>query len=140
MKNNVSLHTTPTLITPADLLQPKIQKIPSFADKVKLPPNPVQERTLARFNKMSEKDPDAHDFIPLDLFTHYYRLAEVCNITEGCFISQNNGHRYYNANKGADPKTIANLFYCGLLNIVYPSPILRNKHASSRHLYCCKAL
>ena len=125
MKNNVSFHSTPTLITPADILQPRTQKIPSFADKVKIPPNPVQERTLARFNKISEKKPESHEYIPLEMFMHYYRLAEVCNITEGCFISQNNGHRYFNANEGADPKTIANLFHCGLLNMVCPSANLQ---------------
>jgi len=123
MKNNISLHTTPTLITPADLLQPK--NIPSFADKVRLPPNPVQERTLARFNKISVKNPDSHDFISLETFMHYYRLSEVCNITEGCFISQTNGHRYFNAGEGADPSMVSTLFHCGLLQTICPSANLQ---------------
>ena len=125
LKNNISLHSTPTLITPADLLRPTNQKIPSFADKVKLPPNPVQERTLARFNKVSEKKSETYEFISLETFMHYYRLAEVCNITDGCFISQNNGHRYFNVDEGTDPKLVATLFHCGLLNMICPSANLQ---------------
>jgi hypothetical protein len=123
MKNNISLHTTPTLITPADLLQPK--NIPSYAEKAKMPANPVQERTFARFNKISVKNPDSHDFISLETFMQYFRLAEVCNITEGCFISQINGHRYFNAGEGADPGMVATLFYCGLLQTICPSANLQ---------------
>jgi hypothetical protein len=116
MKNNITLHTTPTLISPTDLLQPN--KIPSYAEKAKLPPNPVQERTFARFNKISVKNPDSHDFISLETFTHYYRLAEVCNITEGCFISQTNGHRYFNAGEGADPSLrLTRLQICDLCEL-----------------------
>ena len=123
MKNNITLHTTPTLISPTDLLQPN--KIPSYAEKAKLPPNPVQERTFARFNKISVKNPDSHDFISLETFTHYYRLVEVCNITEGCFISQTNGHRYFNAGEGADPSLVSTLFHCGLLQTICPSANLQ---------------
>jgi len=123
MKHNITLHTTPTLITPTDLLQPN--KTVSYADKAKLPANPVQERTFARFNKISVKNPDMHDFIPLETFTHYYRLAEVCNITEGCFISQINNSRYFNAGEGADPNLVSTLFHCGLLQSICPSANLQ---------------
>lgn len=123
MKNNITLHTTPTLISPTDLLQP--HKIPSYAEKAKLPPNPVQERTFARFNKISVKNPDSHDFISLETFTHYYRLAEVCNITEGCFISQINNSRYFNAGEGAEPTLVSTLFHCGLLQTICPSANLQ---------------
>jgi hypothetical protein len=90
-----------------------------------MPANPVQERTFARFNKISVKNPDSHDFISLETFMHYFRLAEVCNITEGCFISQINGHRYFNAGEGADPGMVATLFYCGLLQTICPSANLQ---------------
>jgi hypothetical protein len=54
IKNNTPIHTTPRLITPVDLLEPKLQKTPSFADKAKMPANLVVEntRTFLRFNKI----------------------------------------------------------------------------------------
>jgi hypothetical protein len=127
IKNNTHIHTTPRLITPTDLLEPKLQKTPSFADKAKMPANPVVEytRTFLRFNKIPQKNPDEHEFIPLETFVQYYRLAKVSNIIEGCFVSQSKGFRLFNVTEGADPKFVQTLFYCGLVNMIYPRANLK---------------
>ncbi|KAH8515615.1 hypothetical protein H0E87_004170 [Populus deltoides] len=121
VKHNTPIQTVPKLVTPSDMLQPKLQKIPSFADKAKMPANPVAQpnKSFLRFNKIQTKDPDSHEFIPLETFVHYYMLAEVCNIGEGYFISNQKDFWYYNMTEGADPKLVQTLFYCGLLNMVY---------------------
>ncbi|KAH8515740.1 hypothetical protein H0E87_004256 [Populus deltoides] len=100
---------------------------PLVKDKAKMPANPVAQpnKFFLRFNKIQTKDPDSHEFIPLETFVHYYRLAEVCNISEGYFISNQKDFRYYNMTEEADPKLVQTLFYCGLLNMVYPGTNLK---------------
>jgi hypothetical protein len=120
-------HNTPIQSTPSDMLKPSLQKIPSFSDKAKMPANPVVQKTRSyeRFNKIKTKNPDSHEFISLEVFDHYYNLAEVCNIGEHYFISNQKNFRLYNITEGADPKLVQTLFYCGLLNTIYPGTNLK---------------
>jgi hypothetical protein len=127
VKHNTPIQSTPHLVTPSDMLRPNLQKIPSFADKAKMPANPVvqKSRSYERFSKTKIKDFDSHDFISLEVFDHYYNLAEVCNIGEHFFISNQKNYRLYNVTEGADPKLAQTLFYCGLLNTIYPGTNLK---------------
>ena len=127
VKHNTPIQSTPHLVTPSDMLKPILQKTPSFADKAKMPANPVVQKTRSyeRFNKTKIKDFDSHDFISLEVFDHYYNLAEVCNIGEHFFISNQKNYRLYNITEGADPKLAQTLFYCGLLNTIYPGTNLK---------------
>jgi hypothetical protein len=127
VKHNTPIQSTPQLITPSDMLKPNLQKIPSFADKAKMPANPVVQKTRSyeRFTKTKIKDPESHEFISLETFDHYYNLAEVCNIGEHYFISNQKNFRLYNITEGADPKLVQTLFYCGLLNTIYPNANLK---------------
>lgn len=127
VKYNTPLQSVPQLITPTDVLQPKLAKVPSFADKVKQPPNPIANRTMARFQKIKVNNPDSHEFIPIETFDHYYTLAEsTCSDEQNhFFISENKGFRLYNVTIGASPKFVQTLYYCGLLNAIYPSANLK---------------
>ncbi|KAL3570520.1 hypothetical protein D5086_027769 [Populus alba] len=110
-----------------DIIQPKVSKVPTFADKAKMPASPVVNRAFARFNKIKAINPDDHEFIPLETFDHYYALAEsTCSDEQNhFFISETKGFRLFNVTIGASPKFVQTLFYCGLLNAAYPSPNLK---------------
>lgn len=127
VKHNTPIQSVPRLITPADIIQPKISKTPTFADKAKMPASPVIPRTLSRFQKVRVQNPDDHEFIPIETFDHYYTLAEsTCSDEQNhFFISETKGFRLYNVTIGAEPKFVQTLYYCGLLNAAYPSSNLK---------------
>ncbi|KAG6764632.1 hypothetical protein POTOM_032112 [Populus tomentosa] len=127
VKHNTPLQSVPKLITPTDVLQPQIPKVPTFADKAKMPANPVLNRAFTRFNKLRVPDVDDHDFISLETFDHYYTLAESTTIDEQnhYFISKTRNLRIYNVTIGASPKLVQTLYYCGLLNTICPSSNLK---------------
>ncbi|KAL3568213.1 hypothetical protein D5086_030864 [Populus alba] len=118
----------PRLITPAEILQPKISKGSNlWLIKLKMPACPVIPRTLSRFQKVRVQNPDDHEFIPIETFDHYYTLAEsTCSDEQNhFFISETKGFRLYNVTIGAEPKFVQTLYYCGLLNAAYPSSNLK---------------
>ncbi|KAG6776222.1 hypothetical protein POTOM_019728 [Populus tomentosa] len=127
VKHNTPIQSVPRLITPAEILQPKISKVPTFVDKAKMPACPVIPRTLSRFQKVRVQNPDDHEFIPIETFDHYYTLAEsTCSDEQNhFFISETKGFRLYNVTIGAEPKFVQTLYYCGLLNAAYPSSNLK---------------
>ncbi|KAG6742032.1 hypothetical protein POTOM_055316 [Populus tomentosa] len=125
-KNNTPLQNVPRLITPVDVIEPKIPRVPTFAEKAKMPANPVVNRAFARFNKIKVTNPDDHEFVSLETFDHYYALAEsTCSDEQNhFFVSETKGFRLFNVTIGASPKFVQTLYYCGLLNAAYPSPNL----------------
>ncbi|KAG6782137.1 hypothetical protein POTOM_011527 [Populus tomentosa] len=127
VRHNTPLQNVPRLITPVDVLEPKISKVPTFADKAKMPANPVINKAFSRFNKVRIPDPDDHEFVSIETFDHYYTLAEsTCTDEQNhYFISETKGLRLYNVTIGASPKFVQTLYYCGLLNAAYPSPNLK---------------